>query len=186
MALNLSGAGMPLTIAGDLEWNKQDTNGISSVLPLNSFHKAFSDFRLLFPRSESPGYYGTDLFSLSKKHQISHVSQTDLFVNKTGRLRLLYLPFQGPDMRMFTLAAVAHAISAWKTSHNLPPKPTLSLPRHSVETPCDGEDFVMRSTLRAPLSYTQVQPRNLLKPPQSNPEFSWQHSPSTVFLRYKF
>lgn len=136
-------------------------------------------------------YYGTDLFSLSKKHQISHVSQTELFVNKTGRLRLFYLPFQGPDIRVFTQDGVAHAISAWKTSHNLPPKPTVSLPCHSVKTLCDAEDFVRRSeskaeksTLRAPLSCTQTQPRKLLKPPQS--KLSWQRSSSTVFLRYKF
>lgn len=190
IALKLSGAGMHLTTAGGLKWNKQGTNGISPTLPLNSFHKAFSDFWLLFPCSESPAYYGIDLFSLSK---ISHVSQTELFVNKTGRLRPFYLPFQGPDIRMFTQDGVAHAISAWKKSHNLPSKPTLPLPRHSVKTLCDAEDFVRRSestseksTLRAPLSCTQTQPRKLLKPPQSKPEFSWQHSSSTVFLRYKF
>ena len=44
MALNPSGAEMPLTLVNDLEMNTQDTNGISPVLHLTICHKEFCDF----------------------------------------------------------------------------------------------------------------------------------------------
>lgn len=123
MAPNLSSVEMPLTLVDGLEGNTLDTNGISPVLhiwPVVTRH--FSDF-WFFLCGESSGYYSTDQFSLSEKHQIFHTSQTELFVNKIAHLRLIYLPFQGPDKGMSTLASVAHESTGWKTlSHNPPPK----------------------------------------------------------------
>lgn len=104
MALNLNCAEILLTSVDDLEQNRQD---LCCIWPVVTRHFLISVF---LPLGKPPGTDGTDQFWLSEKYQIFHTSQTELSVNKIGYLRLIVLPFQGPDVRMFTVASVAH----WK------------------------------------------------------------------------
>lgn len=112
-------------VSGPSWWPGEEHPGHQRDQPCAAFDQLSQGvFRFWFLLCvESSGYCGTDQFSLSEKHQIFHTSQTELFVTKIAHLRLIYLPFQGPDMRMSTLASVAHERTGWKILfHNLPPK----------------------------------------------------------------
>lgn len=107
MALNLSSTEMPLISVHDLERSTQDTSEISPMWHLTVCHKVFSD-------SDSMWWIiwllrHTSVFPHWEAPELSRI--IELFVNKIAHWRIIYLPFQGPDMERVWLVLLMKVLA---------------------------------------------------------------------------